>query len=73
MNKAIPYLTLMIGVLFILRGLTLGIPFLSPPKEKLTPQSHLLHEVSKNNSDAIKNACCEPGGETKPQDEKATK
>ncbi len=73
MNKAIPYLTLLIGVLFILRGLTLGIPFLSPPKEKLTPQSHLIQEVSKTNQDAVKNACCEPGSETKPQDKKATK
>lgn len=73
MNKAIPYLTLLIGMLFILRGLTLGIPFLSPPKEKLTPQSHLVNEVSRANQDALKNACCEPGSETKNKDGKATK
>jgi sulfite exporter TauE/SafE len=34
-NKLIPVLVVMVGVFFILRGLSLGIPFLSPPKEKI--------------------------------------
>ena len=34
-NKIIPYITILIGVIFILRGLELGIPFLSPPPEAL--------------------------------------
>ncbi len=34
-NKLIPVLVVGIGLLFILRGLSLGIPFLSPPKQKI--------------------------------------
>ncbi|MFZ4401288.1 MAG: sulfite exporter TauE/SafE family protein [Bacteroidales bacterium] len=35
LNKLIPYVVVLIGVLFILRGLCLGIPYISPSKEKL--------------------------------------
>ena len=34
-NKFIPVLVVIVGIFFILRGLSLGIPFLSPPKEKI--------------------------------------
>ena len=34
-NKLIPILVVLVGIFFILRGLSLGIPFLSPPKEKI--------------------------------------
>ncbi len=34
-NKVIPYLVVLMGVLFIFRGLCLGIPYLSPSKEHL--------------------------------------
>ncbi len=34
-NKLIPVLVVVVGILFILRGLSLGIPFLSPPKQKI--------------------------------------
>lgn len=34
-NKIIPFFVVLVGVLFILRGLELGIKFISPPKEKL--------------------------------------
>ena len=34
-NKLIPYIIVLIGALFILRGLQLGIPYLSPPEKKL--------------------------------------
>lgn len=34
-NKLIPVLVVIVGIFFILRGLSLGIPFLSPPKEKI--------------------------------------
>ena len=34
-NRLIPILVVIVGVFFILRGLSLGIPFLSPPKEKI--------------------------------------
>jgi sulfite exporter TauE/SafE len=34
-NRLIPVLVVLVGVFFVLRGLSLGIPFLSPPKEKI--------------------------------------
>lgn len=34
-NKLIPVLVVVVGIFFILRGLSLGIPFLSPPKQKI--------------------------------------
>jgi len=59
MNKVIPYIVVLIGVIFILRGLTLGIPYLSPPKEKLTPSSHRTASPVKA-ADALKHPCCQP-------------
>lgn len=38
-QKAIPIFVLIIGLLFILRGLGLGIPYLSPPADKLNISS----------------------------------
>jgi sulfite exporter TauE/SafE len=35
MNKLIPFVIFIIGVLFILRGMNLGIPYISPPEKKL--------------------------------------
>lgn len=34
-NRLIPVLVVVVGIFFILRGLSLGIPYLSPPKEKI--------------------------------------
>lgn len=34
-NKLIPVLIVVVGILFVLRGLSLGIPYLSPPKQKI--------------------------------------
>jgi len=59
MNKLIPYIVVIIGIIFILRGLTLGIPYLSPPKEKLTPVSHMSTSPVKA-TDALKHPCCQP-------------
>lgn len=56
-NKAIPYLVVVIGLIFILRGLGLGIPFVSPPIEKMNPEVHLHQE---NTKDAVKKSCCHP-------------
>jgi len=36
-NKLSPYVIVLLGVLFILRGLSLGIPYVSPKAEVLTP------------------------------------
>lgn len=58
LNKAVPFVVVVIGIIFILRGLTLGIPYLSPPKEKLTPSLHTQTEKMQH-TDAVKNACCE--------------
>ncbi len=37
LNKMVPFVVVFIGLLFILRGLSLGIPYLSPPSQKLQP------------------------------------
>ncbi len=37
MQKVVPYFVFLLGVLFILRGLSLGIPYISPTSEKLEP------------------------------------
>ncbi len=57
MNKVVPYIIVIIGLIFILRGLTLGIPYLSPAKEKLTTESHMSTTPIKP-SDALQDPCC---------------
>ncbi len=47
MQKVVPYFVFLLGVLFILRGMSLGIPFISPTSEKLEP--HIMIE---------KGSCC---------------
>lgn len=34
-NNLIPYLVVLVGIFFILRGLNLNIPYLSPTKDKI--------------------------------------
>lgn len=58
-NKLIPILVVVIGVIFILRGLSLGIPYLSPPEKKLNPQTHI-EMNQKNAKKAIQESCCHP-------------
>ena len=60
MNRVIPYLVVVIGIIFILRGLTLGIPYLSPAKEKLTPASHIGTSTPATAAEAVKHPCCQP-------------
>ncbi len=60
MNKMIPYLVVIIGIIFILRGLTLGIPYLSPAKEKMTPAPQMSPVSPANASEAVKHPCCQP-------------
>lgn len=58
-NKVVPVIVIFIGIIFILRGLALGIPFLSPPKEKLTPSQQMeLKDVQIKS--AVEHSCCEP-------------
>jgi uncharacterized protein len=53
MNKIIPGFVVFLGILFILRGLSLGIPYISPKTHKLTPDKEIKTE----------GACC--GGSEK--------
>lgn len=57
-NKVIPIIVVLIGVLFILRGLSLGIPYISPPKEKLTPEKHIIMSDSTDVEDHVHRSCC---------------
>ncbi|MDO9512606.1 MAG: sulfite exporter TauE/SafE family protein [Bacteroidales bacterium] len=50
MNKIIPIFVVIIGMLFIIRGLGLGIPYLSPVTEKL--------HINAKTGDIHKPACC---------------
>jgi len=43
-NKLIPTMIILLGVLFILRGLALGIPYISPKTNVLTPEKELTTE-----------------------------
>jgi sulfite exporter TauE/SafE len=47
-NKLSPYVIVLLGVLFVLRGLSLGIPYISPKAEALTPVIEKAHK------------CCHP-------------
>ena len=50
-NKLIPYFVVLVGVLFILRGLALGIPFISPPNVKLQIDKNVKTCVPENETD----------------------
>jgi len=60
MNKIVPYIVVLIGAIFILRGLSLGIPYLSPPAEKMTPAIHMNKNKPETAVNAVKHACCQP-------------
>ncbi len=58
-NKVIPVLIVVVGILFILRGLSLGIPYLSPPKQKI--EQKFEKSLEKNTTQIImesKGDCC---------------
>lgn len=42
MRKVVPYFIILLGVLFILRGLSLGIPYVSPKSQMLTPKTEMM-------------------------------
>ncbi|KAF0128910.1 MAG: hypothetical protein FD155_2921 [Bacteroidetes bacterium] len=50
MNRVLPVFIVILGIIFILRGLSLGIPFISPKTKMLTPNKEV----------KVKGACCEP-------------
>lgn len=58
-NKLIPVLVVVVGILFVLRGLSLGIPYLSPPKQKI--EQKFEKSLEKNVADLTnetKGDCC---------------
>jgi len=54
MNKVIPVFIVVLGILFILRGLSLGIPYISPKSQMLTPEKEV----------KVKGSCCSPSKAT---------
>jgi hypothetical protein len=59
-NKLIPVLVVVVGILFVLRGLSLGIPYLSPPKQKI--EQKFEKSLEKNVADLTnetKGDCCQ--------------
>ena len=42
MNKLIPVFAVILALIFILRGLSLGIQFISPPEKMLEPHSKMM-------------------------------
>jgi len=61
-NKIIPYIVVIVGALFILRGLALGIPFISPPINKMNPEIHMKKGACETSSEAIQKSCCHGKG-----------
>jgi sulfite exporter TauE/SafE len=51
LNRIIPVFIVILGIIFILRGMSLGIPFISPKSEKLTTEKEL----------SVSGACCSKG------------
>ena len=58
-NKLIPVLVVIVGLLFILRGLSLGIPYLSPPKQKIEQkfEKSLETETAELNNESTGDCC----------------
>lgn len=56
LNKAIPYVTTILAILFILRGLSLGIPFLSPDMEKMEKMGKMKNEQMMQKSQDMQSA-----------------
>ena len=53
-NHVLSTIVVIIGVLFILRGLSLGIPYLSPPQKMLKPhEKMMMHQKSENNGETM--------------------
>ena len=58
-NKLIPVLVVVVGILFVLRGLSLGIPYLSPPKQKIEQKfEQSLEKNSAQLHNETKGDCC---------------
>lgn len=60
LGKIVPVFIVILGIVFILRGLSLGIPYISPKTKMLNPEKEV----------KVKGACCSPGAtkESKPDE-----
>lgn len=61
-NRLIPFVVVLVGLIFVLRGLNLGIPLLSPPEKKLHPVIHMQQPID---AKAVKGSCCHPANDDK--------
>jgi sulfite exporter TauE/SafE len=58
-NKLIPVLVVIVGLLFILRGLSLGIPYLSPEKQRIEQKfEKSLEQNAGSTIQKLKGDCC---------------
>ncbi len=58
-NRLIPVLVVVVGIFFILRGLSLGIPYLSPPKEKIEKKfEKSLEKEKQGTAQSSSGGCC---------------
>lgn len=57
-NRIIPYIVAVIGIIFIFRGLCLGIPYLSPSKDKLDIIIQMKSKESGSRSNTHEGSCC---------------
>jgi len=58
-NRLIPVLVVVVGIFFILRGLSLGIPYLSPPKEKIEKKfEKSLEKENQGTPQSSSGGCC---------------
>ena len=58
-NRLIPVLVVVVGIFFILRGLSLGIPYLSPPKEKIEKKfEKSLEKEGQGTAQSSSGGCC---------------
>lgn len=67
-NSLIPILVVMVGIFFVLRGLNLNIPYLSPTRDRIEMRfEKSLEEQSLSSSETLQPhpSCCTPGSEGK--------
>lgn len=57
-GKIVPVFIIILGIIFILRGLSLGIPYLSPPAKKLVPHEKSMKIDSKGDDSTTKRPSC---------------
>lgn len=61
MNKAIPYLLTVVGVLIVLRGLNLNIPYISPSIKLKTQETIKTEKNTSENQPEVEMSCCHKG------------